>query len=47
MEVRLQFAKEEEKEAKEGTPWLHEVTPSAFVAAGLDLEDQQCVTLLC
>ncbi|KAJ7800235.1 hypothetical protein B0H14DRAFT_2387450 [Mycena olivaceomarginata] len=41
MEVRLQFAKEEEKEAKEGTPWLHEVTPSAFVAAGLDLEDQQ------
>jgi hypothetical protein len=43
MEVRLQFAKEEEEEAQKGTPTLHEVTPSSFVAAGLDLEDQQCV----
>jgi hypothetical protein len=41
MEVRLQFAKEEEEEAKKGMPALHEVTPSGFVAAGLELEEQQ------
>jgi hypothetical protein len=40
-EVRLQFAQEEEEEAKQGLPALHEVTPSSFVAAGLELEDQQ------
>ncbi|KAJ6518038.1 hypothetical protein C8R47DRAFT_960048 [Mycena vitilis] len=41
MEVRLQFAKEEEEEAAKGVPALHEVTPSAFITAGLDLEEQQ------
>ncbi|KAK6996617.1 CxC2 domain-containing protein [Favolaschia claudopus] len=41
MEVRLQFAKEEEEEAKKGGIALHEVSPSGFVAAGLELEDQQ------
>ncbi|KAK7052722.1 CxC2 domain-containing protein [Favolaschia claudopus] len=41
MEVRLQFAKEEEDEAKRGNSALHEVSPSSFVAAGLELEDQQ------
>ncbi|KAK6968964.1 CxC2 domain-containing protein [Favolaschia claudopus] len=41
MEVRLQFAREEEEEAKKGSIALHEVSPSSFVAAGLELEDQQ------
>ncbi|KAK7053876.1 CxC2 domain-containing protein [Favolaschia claudopus] len=41
MEVRLQFAKEEEEEAKRGLGALHEVSPSGFIAAGLELEDQQ------
>ncbi|KAK7050119.1 CxC2 domain-containing protein [Favolaschia claudopus] len=41
LEVRLQFAKEEEEEAKKGGTSLHEVSPSGFVAAGLELEDQQ------
>ncbi|KAJ6450007.1 hypothetical protein C8R47DRAFT_999048 [Mycena vitilis] len=41
MEVRLQFANEEAEEAKLGMPSLHEVTPSSFITAGLDLEDQQ------
>jgi hypothetical protein len=46
MEVHLQFAKEEEEEAKKGMPLLHEVTPSAFIAARLELEEQQYVCLL-
>ncbi|KAJ7797034.1 hypothetical protein B0H14DRAFT_3093238 [Mycena olivaceomarginata] len=41
MEVRLQFAKDEEEGAKLGVPALHEVTPSGFIAAGLELEEQQ------
>ncbi|KAF8209815.1 hypothetical protein K438DRAFT_1960048 [Mycena galopus ATCC 62051] len=45
MDVRLQFAKEEEEEAQKGVPALHEVTPSGFVTAGLELEEQQCVEL--
>ncbi|KAJ7429283.1 hypothetical protein B0H11DRAFT_2266310 [Mycena galericulata] len=36
-DVRLQLA---EEDAKETTP-IHEVTPSAFILAGLDLEEQQ------
>ncbi|KAJ7745164.1 hypothetical protein B0H14DRAFT_2637194 [Mycena olivaceomarginata] len=40
-EVRLKFAQEEEEEAKNGVPVLHEVTPSSFIAAGLELEEQQ------
>lgn len=40
-EVRLKFATEEEEEAKNGVPALHEVTPSSFVTAGLELEGQQ------
>lgn len=47
MEVRLQFAKDEEEGAKLGVPALHEVTPSGFIAAGLELEEQQCVLLIC
>lgn len=41
MEVRLQFATEEAAEVEKGLPPLHEVTPSAFIAAGLELEEQQ------
>ncbi|KAJ7851559.1 hypothetical protein B0H13DRAFT_2360051 [Mycena leptocephala] len=41
MEVRLQFATEEAEEAKKGVPALHEVTPSSFITAGLELEDEQ------
>ncbi|KAJ6514876.1 hypothetical protein C8R47DRAFT_961701 [Mycena vitilis] len=41
MEVRLQFATEEAEEAKLGVASLHDVTPSSFINAGLDLEDQQ------
>ncbi|KAJ6513582.1 hypothetical protein C8R47DRAFT_962737 [Mycena vitilis] len=41
MEVRLQYAKEEEEDALRGVPSLHEVTPSGFITAGLDLEEQQ------
>ncbi|KAJ6488920.1 hypothetical protein C8R45DRAFT_929627 [Mycena sanguinolenta] len=39
--VRLKFATEEEQEAKSGMPALHDVTPSSFVMAGLDLEEEQ------
>jgi hypothetical protein len=46
MEVRLQFATEEVEEAKKGVPALHEVTPSSFITAGLELEDEQCVIIL-
>ncbi|KAJ7695247.1 hypothetical protein B0H14DRAFT_3530298 [Mycena olivaceomarginata] len=46
MEVRLQFAKEEEEDARKGVPALHDVSPSGFVTAGLELEEQQCVALV-
>ncbi|KAJ7024108.1 hypothetical protein C8F04DRAFT_969398 [Mycena alexandri] len=41
MDVRLKFATEEAEEAKSGVPALHVVTPSAFINAGLVLEEQQ------
>ncbi|KAJ7834834.1 hypothetical protein B0H13DRAFT_1653010 [Mycena leptocephala] len=41
MEVRLQFAKEEEEDALKGVPALHDVTPSGFINAGLGLEEEQ------
>ncbi|KAJ7444965.1 hypothetical protein B0H11DRAFT_2249680 [Mycena galericulata] len=40
-QVRLQFNEEEAKQAKEGVVPLHDVSPSTFMAAGLDLEEQQ------
>ncbi|KAJ7801750.1 hypothetical protein B0H14DRAFT_3489222 [Mycena olivaceomarginata] len=44
MEVRLQFAKEEEEDARKGVLALHDVSPSGFVTAGLELEEEQrCV----
>ncbi|KAJ7430401.1 hypothetical protein FB451DRAFT_1345936 [Mycena latifolia] len=39
--VRLQFAEEEAGEAARSVPSLHDVSPSTFIAAGLDLEGEQ------
>ncbi|KAJ7075019.1 hypothetical protein B0H15DRAFT_792382 [Mycena belliarum] len=40
-DVRLQFAEDDAAEAARGVPVLHDVSPSAFIAAGLDLEGEQ------
>ncbi|KAJ7431264.1 hypothetical protein FB451DRAFT_1421731 [Mycena latifolia] len=40
-QVRLQFAEEEAGEAARSVPSLHDVSPSTFIAAGLDLEGEQ------
>ncbi|KAJ7604794.1 hypothetical protein DFH06DRAFT_1150853 [Mycena polygramma] len=40
-EVRLRLSEEEAAGVAKGVPSLHDVTPSAFIYAGLDLEDQQ------
>ncbi|KAJ7085995.1 hypothetical protein B0H15DRAFT_923193 [Mycena belliarum] len=40
-QVRLQFAEEEAAEAERGVPSIHDVSPSTFVAAGLDVENEQ------
>ncbi|KAJ6453223.1 hypothetical protein C8R47DRAFT_951488, partial [Mycena vitilis] len=40
-QLRLQLSEEEAAEVAKGVPSLHDVTPSAFIYAGLDLEDQQ------
>jgi hypothetical protein len=42
-QVRLQFSKEEDAEIARGVPSVHDVSPSSFVAAGLDLEEEQYV----
>jgi hypothetical protein len=42
-QVRLQFSKEEDADVARGVPSLHDVSPSAFITAGLDLEDEQYV----
>lgn len=42
-DIRLAFAKEEEEQAAKGIPAIHEVSPSTFIIAGLDLEEQQYV----
>ncbi|KAF7365532.1 CxC2 domain-containing protein [Mycena venus] len=41
IEVRRQFQREEEEEAKRGLPAKHRVTPSAFMTECLDVEEQQ------
>ncbi|KAJ7160837.1 hypothetical protein C8R46DRAFT_1164534 [Mycena filopes] len=41
-QVRLQFAEEEAANTARGVPALHDVSPSTFVFAGLELEDEQC-----
>ncbi|KAJ7481682.1 hypothetical protein FB451DRAFT_1444162 [Mycena latifolia] len=40
-QVRLQFTEEEAARTAKGVPSLHDVSPSSFIYAGLDLEDQQ------
>ncbi|KAJ6514835.1 hypothetical protein C8R47DRAFT_961298, partial [Mycena vitilis] len=40
-DVRLRLSEEEAAGVAKGVPSLHDVTPSAFIYAGLDLEDQQ------
>ncbi|KAJ7642651.1 hypothetical protein DFH06DRAFT_999477, partial [Mycena polygramma] len=40
-QLRLQLSEEEAAEVAKGVPSLHDVTPSAFIYEGLDLEDQQ------
>ncbi|KAJ7022857.1 hypothetical protein C8F04DRAFT_1272158 [Mycena alexandri] len=42
-EVRREFVRQEEEDAKEGLPVVHEVGASAFLASGLDLEAEQCI----
>ncbi|KAJ7071702.1 hypothetical protein B0H15DRAFT_925776 [Mycena belliarum] len=40
-QVRLQFAEEEADEAARGVPSIHDVSPSSFITAALDLEEEQ------
>jgi len=40
-QVRLQFADEEAEEVMKGVPPRHNVSPSTFIIAGLDLEEEQ------
>ncbi|KAJ7164821.1 hypothetical protein C8R43DRAFT_1122699 [Mycena crocata] len=40
-QVRLQLSQEEQELAASGVPSLHDVSPSSFIYAGLELEDQQ------
>ncbi|KAJ7840488.1 hypothetical protein B0H14DRAFT_3086866 [Mycena olivaceomarginata] len=42
-DVRLELVREEAAEQERGTLPIHNVSPSAFVLTGLDLEEQQCV----
>lgn len=40
-DIRLQLARDEEAEAARGITYPHKTTPSAFLNAGLDIEEQQ------
>ncbi|KAK7033875.1 CxC2 domain-containing protein [Favolaschia claudopus] len=40
-QVLLRFEKEEEERVRDGVPCVHAVSPSSFIAAGLDVEDEQ------
>ena len=42
-EVKLKFLAEEAEEEKKGIPRIHAVSPSEFIALGLELEDEQYV----
>ncbi|KAJ6458723.1 hypothetical protein C8R45DRAFT_1109836 [Mycena sanguinolenta] len=42
-EVCLQFTKEEEEDTAHRLPPVHNVNPSMFITAGLDLEGEQCI----
>ncbi|KAJ7707216.1 hypothetical protein B0H14DRAFT_2646857 [Mycena olivaceomarginata] len=41
IDVRLQFQKEEEEEARRGLPAKHKVSPGAFVVECLEIEEEQ------
>lgn len=43
-DIRLELAQQEKADATAGV--AHEVTPSAFLTTGFDLEEQQCVLLI-
>jgi hypothetical protein len=43
--VRLQFSEEESKHTDLGMPTLHDVSPSSFIYAGLELEEEQYIIL--
>ncbi|KAK7039759.1 CxC2 domain-containing protein [Favolaschia claudopus] len=40
-QARLKLAEEEEEAVRKGVPALHDVSPSAFIFEGLELEDEQ------
>ncbi|KAJ7025958.1 hypothetical protein C8F04DRAFT_1190993 [Mycena alexandri] len=40
-EVQRNFSKQEEQDAKDGLPAVHDVGPSEFISSGLDLEAEQ------
>ncbi|KAK7016258.1 CxC2 domain-containing protein [Favolaschia claudopus] len=40
-DVRLRLAQQEAEEVSRGVPSIHDISPSAFIFAGLELEDQQ------
>jgi hypothetical protein len=39
--VLLEFEREESQHMAAGVPGIHAVSPSSFVAAGLNVEDEQ------
>ncbi|KAJ7725755.1 hypothetical protein B0H14DRAFT_3519240 [Mycena olivaceomarginata] len=43
-DVLLRFEKEEAERVQNGVLGIHSVSPSLFVAAGLEVEDEQCAT---
>jgi hypothetical protein len=46
-DVRLELAKEELAEAKNGAELMHDVSPNTFLHVGLELEEQQYVVNTC
>ncbi|KAJ7024475.1 hypothetical protein C8F04DRAFT_1192393 [Mycena alexandri] len=40
-DIRLEFSTQEAEDAKNGVPALHDVSPSGFIYAGLELEEEQ------
>ncbi|KAJ7693264.1 hypothetical protein B0H16DRAFT_1669558 [Mycena metata] len=40
-DIRLEFSTQEAEDAKNGVPALHNVSPSGFIYAGLDLQEEQ------
>jgi hypothetical protein len=40
-QVHLKFTQDEVEEAKRGVQALHDISPSKFIAVGLELEEEQ------